>query len=194
MKKERAKTIAGAAVLFIVGVGIMLYPTATEAGYKWAQWRLATAAQAATVSPEAQLAGGIALPDGAVARIEIPAIGVDAYVVEGTGSVALAQGPGHYPETPLPGRDGNSAIAGHRTMYGHVFHDLHELEAGDEIVTYTSETRATYRILEIVVVDPSEVDVVAPTDEPRLTLTTCHPIGSAAQRLVVVAELQSYGG
>jgi sortase A len=133
--------------------------------------------------------GGEAMPEGAVARLEIPAIEVDAYVVEGTDPAALNQGPGHYPDTPMPGEQGNCGIAAHRTMYGHVFNRLNELAPGDEIVTHTESRSATYRVVETLIVDPSQVDVVAPTDDTRLTLTTCHPIGSAAQRLVVVAEL-----
>jgi sortase A len=74
-------------------------------------------------------------------------------------------------------------------MYGHVFHDLDQLEPGDQIVTYTETGRAVYRVVEVGVVDPTDVEVVAPTKDTRLTLTTCHPIGSARQRLVVVAEL-----
>jgi sortase A len=127
------------------------------------------------------------MPEGSVARLVIPAVDVDAYVLEGTTPDVLNQGPGHYPETPLPGEFGNAAIAGHRTMYGHIFHDLHELDEGDTIQTHTTGRSTTFEVVEVKIVSPSELDVVADTDDTRLTLTTCHPIGSAAQRLVVVA-------
>lgn len=185
MKNLRKHLITMAAVaLFVSGAGIALYPMATDLRYEFEQWRFTNVAEAAELP-----AGGIALPAGTVARIEIPAIGVDAYVVEGTGGDALAKGPGHYPDTPLPGQPGNACIAGHRTTHGHTFHDLHLLREGFEIVTYTAERRATYRVVSVTTVDPSQTEVADPTDDSRLTLTTCHPIGSARQRLVVVAEL-----
>ncbi len=109
-------------------------------------------------------------------------------MVEGTGGSALARGPGHYPHT-LPGEAGNAVIAGHRTMYGHPFHDLDRLQPGDRILTITSNRSATYRVTETIVVGPSAVEVTAQNHRDRLTLTTCHPKGSAAKRLVVVAEL-----
>jgi sortase A len=183
-RHEKAITVAITALLVLTGLAVMCYPRLTDARYALAQWRLG-----ASVAAASEAADGIALPDGAVARIEIPAIGVEAWVVEGTDTDALAEGPGHYPGTPLPGEPGNAAIASHRTMYGHAFHDLDQLEPGDEIVTGTATRRSTYRVVEVRVVDPARVDVVAPTTDNRLTLTTCHPIGSAAQRLVVVAEL-----
>ncbi len=72
------------------------------------------------------------VPDGeATARIQIPAIGLDKIVVEGVSLADLKKGPGHYPETPLPGQEGNAAIAGHRTTYGAPFHRLDELDAGE---------------------------------------------------------------
>ena len=63
----------------------------------------------------------------AIARIEIPAIGVDDIVVAGVDSGDLKKGPGHFPTTPLPGQLGNSAIAGHRTTYGQPFFDVDKL-------------------------------------------------------------------
>lgn len=132
---------------------------------------------------------GIVLPEGVVARLEIPAIGVQAFVVEGTDKPQLAKGPGHYPGTPLPGESGNASIAGHRTMHGHVFHDLHLLQPGDLIRTATTARTAVYRVTEVRVVSPRDTQVAGATDDDRLTLTTCNPIGSAAERLVVVAEL-----
>ena len=69
-----------------------------------------------------------------MARIEIPTIGLDAKVVSGVAPDDLKQGPGHYPDTPMPGQFGNSAIAGHRTTYGQPFYRLDEVQPGDEIV------------------------------------------------------------
>jgi sortase A len=130
------------------------------------------------------------VPGDAVALIEIPRIGVDKAVVEGVGVADLRKGPGHYPGTVMPGQPGHAAIAGHRTTYGAPFYDLDQVEAGDEIVVTTRQGRFRYVVDRISVVPPSDVSVLAATDETRLTLTTCNPRYSARQRLVVSAVLR----
>jgi sortase A len=129
----------------------------------------------------------------AVARIQIPKIGLDNIVVNGIDRDDLRKGPGHYPATPLPGQQGNAAIAGHRTTYGAPFGDLDQLSTGDEIRLRTLQGLFTYRVFQQLVVDPGDVAVLDP-DPARpatLTLTTCNPKYSAAQRLVVKASLDS---
>ena len=122
-------------------------------------------------------------------RIIIPAIDVDVVVVQGVTPSALRAGAGHYPSTPLPCEDGNVAIAGHRTTYGRPFHNLDLLETGDEITLETPIGSCTYSVSEAspLIVRPSDVSVIQNTAEPILTLTTCHPKGSARQRLVIQA-------
>lgn len=139
-------------------------------------------------------------PEGdVVAAIHIPKIGVSQYVVEGVNVDDLRKGPGHYPTTQMPGHEGNTAIAGHRTTYGAPFGDLDQLAVGDEISVQTpSQGSFTYKVTEQKVVDPSEVSVLDPTPDPArpghdlatLTLTTCNPKYSAAQRLIIKAQLQ----
>ncbi len=124
-----------------------------------------------------------------VGVITIPRIGVDQVVVEGVGAAQLAEGPGHYPGTALPGQPGNSAIAGHRTTHGAPFNGLAELRTGDAIDVTTLQGAFTYRVARSMVVSPDDVAVLAPTTTPQLTLTTCTPKYSAAQRLVVEARL-----
>jgi sortase A len=126
-------------------------------------------------------------------RILIPAIGVDVVVVEGISDSALRAGAGHYPETPLPCEIGNVAIAGHRTTYGRPFHNLDKLAPGDEITLVTPIGSCTYAVSEDpFIVTPDAIEVVDNTpDEARLTLTTCHPKGSAALRLIATATLVS---
>ncbi|MDQ3757669.1 MAG: class E sortase [Actinomycetota bacterium] len=126
----------------------------------------------------------------AAAVIKIPEIGLEKRVVEGVSLGDLKKGPGHYPETPMPGQPGNAAIAGHRTTYGAPFYDLDELEAGDDIFVTTRQGSFRYEVTEKRVVKPSEVSVLNNTPDNRLTLTTCHPRFSARQRLVVVAALK----
>ena len=130
-------------------------------------------------------------PEGeAVAMIKIPKINVEKAVVEGVGVGDLKKGPGHYPQTPLPGQPGNAAIAGHRTTYGAPFGEVESLQPGDPILVSTLQGQFRYEVRETKVVTPSQVEVLDPTEDNRLTLTTCHPRFSAAKRLIVVAELK----
>ena len=130
-------------------------------------------------------------PQGdAAGRIEIPAINVDWIFVEGVRVSDLQKGPGHYPETPFPGQAGNSAIAGHRTTYGAPFNRVDELDVGDDIIVTTLQGRFTYGVVETTIVDPSQVEVLDPTDDNRLTLTSCEPKYSARKRIIIVATLE----
>jgi len=135
-------------------------------------------------------APGVAPADGQpVGTIEIPAIAINFVVVQGTTTSDLELGPGHYDNSPLPGQPGNAAIAGHRTTYLHPFFDLDKLTAGDPIYITTTQGRFEYDVSTVTVVTPSDLAVLQPTAVPTLTLTTCNPRYSAAQRLVVQATL-----
>jgi len=146
-----------------------------------------TAAAPVTVPVPALNAGD------ALARIEIPSIGVDAKVVAGVSASDLKKGPGHYPGTPMPGQLGNSAVAGHRTTYGEPFRRLDDLRPADEIVLTTVQGRFVYRVTGSEVVAPSQSEVVQTTDPSRatLTLTTCDPEFTATNRLIVYADLDT---
>jgi sortase A len=116
------------------------------------------------------------------------------YVVEGVTLEHLKSGPGHYPGSDRPGGEGNLAIAGHRTTYGAPFWSLDELTDGDTIHVVDLEGREwVYAYREQRVVTPQDVWVVGPdpleTGEPTITLTTCHPRGSARERLIAWGEL-----
>ncbi|HEX4981036.1 MAG TPA: class E sortase [Ilumatobacteraceae bacterium] len=126
-----------------------------------------------------------------VARLEIPEIDLDVVVVAGVSVADLRKGPGHYPDTPLPGQYGNAAIAGHRTTYGQPFHDVDDLEPGDEIIVTTLAGRFVYEVTGTEIVDDSATHVVATTnpDIAELTLTSCHPKWSASQRIIVHSVL-----
>jgi sortase A len=125
----------------------------------------------------------------AAARIVIPEIGVDKIVVEGVSVSDLKRGPGHYPDSPLPGQPGNAAIAGHRTTYGAPFNRIDELEQGDEILVTTLQGSFRYAVSQQLIVRPDQVEVLEEFGDNRLTLTACHPKYSARQRIVVVATL-----
>jgi sortase A len=130
--------------------------------------------------------------DGApVGIIDIPKIGADYVVVEGTSEADLERGPGHYVGTALPGNPGNASIAGHRTTYLKPFYNLDQLAPGDPIFVTTTQGRFQYTVVDTLVVDPSDVAVLNPTPTPMLTLTTCNPRFSASTRMVVQAKLVS---
>jgi sortase A len=126
---------------------------------------------------------------GPVGTITIPSIDLSMVVVEGTGTAQLQAGPGHYSNTPLPGEDGNAAIAGHRTTYLHPFYDLNELVPGDPITVVTLQGIFLFHVTSSQSVLPSDVSVISATRTPTLTLTTCTPRYSASERLVVHATL-----
>jgi len=131
------------------------------------------------------------LTDGAIDRMVIPKIGVDKFVVDSTTESALTRGPGHYTGTVYPGQVGNAGIAGHRTTYGAPFYRLDQLTVGDDIF-FTDTTGAVFRYQvdqAPLVVAPSDVGVLAPTADARLTLTTCNPRFSATTRLIIKAKL-----
>src|SRR5262245_21369545 len=125
----------------------------------------------------------------AVAHVRIPAIGLDKIVVQGVTLEDLKRGPGHYPDTPLPGQPGNAALAGHRTTYGAPFNRIDELDPGDEILVTTVQGSFRYEVSDQLIVSPKEVGVLDDFGDNRLTLTACHPKYSARQRIVVVAAL-----
>jgi sortase A len=125
----------------------------------------------------------------AVAHLAIPRIGVDKIVVEGVQVDDLKRGPGHYPDSPLPGQPGNAAIAGHRTPYGAPFNRIDELEVGDTILVTTAQGSFRYEVAGQRIVSPDQVEVLGDFDDDRLTLTACHPEYSAQQRIIVWASL-----
>ncbi|MGA2306299.1 MAG: class E sortase [Acidimicrobiales bacterium] len=132
-------------------------------------------------------------PEGSpVAKLQIPAIGLDEIVVSGTAESDLAEGPGHYVGTAAPGQAGNVAIAGHRTTNGAPFNRLGQLAIGDKIfLTTLAGERLTYVVSQTPPpVPPSDVTVLDDFSDNRITLTTCNPEYSSTQRLVVVGELQ----
>jgi sortase A len=142
-----------------------------------------------TTAPPATVVGPSAPIGAAVAHLVIPKIGVNKFIVEGVGIDDLRKGPGHYPQTPMPGEKGNAAIAGHRTTYGAPFYRLNELQPGDDIFITTKQGKFHYTVALSRVVKPTEISVLDPTPDSRLTLTTCNPRFSASTRLIVISKL-----
>ena len=128
------------------------------------------------------------LQGDAIARIVIPSIGVSEYVIEGTDTEDLRKGPGHYPDTPLPGERGTTAIAGHRTTYGAPFRNIDDLRRGQSIRVDMPDGTFLYRVERIRIVDDQDLSVLEPAGYRRLMLSACHPLYSAAERVIVFAR------
>jgi sortase A len=143
----------------------------------------------ALVDPPPRVLKKKPLRGDAIGRIEIPAIGVKDYVVEGTDTDTLRKGPGHYPDTPLPGERGTAAIAGHRTTYGAPFRDLDELNRGQVIRLDLPYGRYVYRVERTKIVDNSDFSVLRKVRYDRLVLSACHPLYSAAERIIAFARV-----
>lgn len=127
----------------------------------------------------------------AFAKLTVPRLNAELYVVEGDGAAQLRQGPGHISGTAMPGQDGNCIIAGHRDTH---FRILKDIRKGDEIVLQTRAGEYTYRVERTLVVSPSNTASLRPTQDAELHLITCYPfyyLGSAPKRFVVQANLQT---
>jgi sortase A len=123
----------------------------------------------------------------AVARLEIPRIGLDAVVVRGTRPDDLKRAPGLLDAAALPGRRGTAAIAGHRTTYGAPFRHIDRLRRGDRLTVATPYGTFRYAVEGTRIVDPGDLSVLRTVGHRRLVLTACHPLFSAARRIVVYA-------
>ncbi len=123
-------------------------------------------------------------------RIIIPAIGVDAPVVEGDDWESLKKGAGHHIGSANPGERGNCVISAHDDVYGEIFRDLPKLKIGDEIFVETETQRYRYVVQQTRIIEPTEVSVMAPTRSPVLTLISCYPYGVDTHRIVVIASLE----
>lgn len=127
---------------------------------------------------------------------------VNVVVVEGTSEAALEYGAGHYPETPYPCAQGNVAIAGHRTTYGRPFNRINDMHVGDTVTLYTPIGNCVYSVVSPFdghsnpwIIDPNDISVVSQDGVLAtghwLTLTSCNPPGSAAQRIVLRLKMIS---
>ena len=137
-----------------------------------------------TESPGIAGRGGSAL-----GRIEISAIGLEAMIMEGTDAKTLRRAVGHIAGTPLPGQQGNVAIAGHRDTF---FRALRNIREDDEITLTTLAGSYRYRVNSIKVVEPDDMAVLDNSDAAILTLVTCYPfyfVGPAPKRFVVRAQM-----
>lgn len=191
--------------------------TGSELSQTWAEQYEPTAEPAltdASASPEPEAstdpttAQPIILAEPADAEVfgvmRIPRFGAD-YAVEIAGGVSRARtldpiGIGHYPDTAMPGESGNFALAAHRTTYGKPFNRIAELQIGDAIVVETADGWYTYRFRTLDYVTPDEVEVLlpvpaamhVPAGTPYITLTSCSPMYSLAERIVAYGVFEAF--
>jgi sortase A len=181
-----------ASVMIVSGALLITDAGVTLLWQEPVSWLLAERQQAqledALASPPRRVLVRQPLEGDAIGRISIPAIGVSEFVVEGTDTANLRKGPGHYPDTPLPGERGTAAIAGHRTTYGAPFRRLDDLRRGQRIAVDLPYGRFVYRVERIRIVDDQDLSVLRRVGYNRLVLTACHPLYSAAERVVAFAR------
>ena len=196
------------------GIAVALWPVGQVAYARWnqnalqAQWQNAAKAPAKKASPKATTPKEVnrkGTPKKRAAktsaarrpaelpptRLVIPDIGLDAVVVQGFDEAALTRGPGHEPNSALPGQPGNCAIAAHRNVYGAWFYKVDQLWPGSTITLRTPHEDFNYQVISVQTTVDSDVSVLRPpaaNEPPRLTLLTC-TIPRSANRIVVVAQL-----
>lgn len=128
---------------------------------------------------------------GQARRVIIPAINVDAPIVQGDGWEQLKKGVGQHLGSGDPGQPGNLVLSAHNDIFGEIFRNLDRLQPGDEVQIHTLSQIIIYRITGARVVEPTEVSVLAPTPHSSLTLISCYPYLIDTQRIVVLGELQT---
>jgi sortase A len=180
-------------VLALAGIAMFAFPAYTDLIAHFRQGHL----KSEFSSPELQEAYKLHkfTAGQALTRLTSKRMGIDVLVVEGTTPSALKAGAGHYPETPLPCEAGNVGIAGHRTTYGRPFNKIDTMKAGDIVDLETPFETCHYVVVPGFsghgnpwTVQPNDFGVVSPPSpatDKWLTLTSCHPKGSARERIVL---------
>jgi sortase A len=174
---ERVLLVAGTACLVLVS-----FAWITRVSFQ------AKARHALAVAPQSPIASDPG--DSLIGILEVPRLGVSVVVIDGDDDAVLARGVGHLPDTALPWKRGNMAIAGHRDTF---FRLLKHARVGDALFLLTPRGTFAYKARRIRIVAPDDLSVLKDADGVALTLITCYPfsyIGSAPKRFVLQAERQ----
>jgi sortase A len=131
-------------------------------------------------------------PEQAI-RLQLPALHVDAPIVQGDGWEQLKKGVGQHVGSVNPGEWGNLVLSAHNDIFGEIFRDLDRLRPGDLVIIFTNQRSYTYIVVDTKIVEPTSVEVMAPTSQPTVTLISCYPYLVDNQRIVVIARLQVSG-
>ncbi|MCJ7537817.1 MAG: class D sortase [Anaerolineales bacterium] len=124
-------------------------------------------------------------------RIQIPAIGVDAPIVQGDGWEQLKKGVGQHIGSTDPGEKGNVVLSAHNDIFGEIFRDLDRLKPGDEITIYTNQRAYSYVVSDSEIVEPTQVGIMENTSQPTLTLISCYPYLVDDHRIAITSRLQT---
>jgi sortase A len=146
------------------------------------------AQKAAVVRAAAKRFRGSAEEGQAIGRIEVPRLGLDMVIVNGTSSGTLKTGPGRDPRTFMPGEGELVYVAGHRTTYGAPFAHIDRLERGDRVVLHMPYATAVYKVTSHVIVPADDLSRLESQGREVVALQACHPRFSASQRYIVYAK------
>ena len=122
-------------------------------------------------------------------RLSVPVLGLDIELAAGLDESTLDEGPMRWLLSSEAGQLGTVRVLGHRTSHGGPFLGLANLRPGDRIIATNMLGRHVYIVTGSVVVDPDDLKRLEDPTTENLHLIACHPIGSVAQRLVVMASL-----
>lgn len=186
--------------------GASQYNVAEEQSSEWARGPGVATTPAEEPATDTEPVVGVAPgPDEKFANLIVPRFGKDFIrpVAEGVGFSVLnnvSLGMGHYPQSQMPGEVGNFALASHRSAYGGAFHTIHHLRVGDAIFVETEDGwyKYIYRNTEYVkvsgigVIAPVPQDVGAEATERLITLTTCNPFYSSAERIIAYGVFDAW--
>ncbi len=201
-KTKRSRKILRRAeiVLWVVAIGAIGYCSvayASAAAHQRREKAALNAAADADFASHPDAASGvrkIAVQEprdyGVLGVVEIPRLNISSIVEEGVDSSTLWEAVGHLPGTPMPGQNGNSALAAHRDTY---FSGLSEVVVGDEIVFRSVTEKFRYRVESTKIVDADATDALEESATPTLSLITCYPfhyVGPAPKRFIVVARAE----
>jgi sortase A len=128
-----------------------------------------------------------------IGKLVISRIGISLMVFQGVQDDTLHLGAGHVPGTPLPGADGNSAIAAHRDTF---FRKLQSVRAGDLVQFSSLRGASEYIVQSTEIVEPYDTRVIESRGLMELTLISCYPfyfVGAAPHRFIVHA-IPAFGG
>ncbi|HEY2980463.1 MAG TPA: class D sortase [Anaerolineales bacterium] len=142
--------------------------------------------------PMVQSLANIAVPTPSIeqaVRIQVPALNMDAPVVQGDGWEQLKKGVAQHIGSADPGQDGNVVLSAHNDVYGELFRFLDKLQPGDQVILYTQQRQYTYVVERTIIVKPTQVEVMAPTGDATVTLISCYPYLVDSDRIVVFAKL-----
>ena len=135
---------------------------------------------------------GYGLPDDMIAALWIPRLNLDLPVYLGASTANMARGGALLGQTsmPLGGANTNTVIAAHRGYYGaEMLRNVQQIQLGDKITLTTPWDTLVYRVCELKIIQPDDINaVLIPPGRDLLTLTTCHPYTQNTQRYLVIAE------